>query len=174
MILICMFLLLPSVRASFYLKRMFFHCYCVQFLSVWFLSKISLQNIDSAIPHTLCWTLSVSYQKGPVTQGLLSLSFDLSSFCQSGHFRGIESSVFFLYFRMLLETHVKMCMTVIFLEIFFCSKNWENEPRLNKNKFFFNVLKSLVINFYEICSIMKIHIMCDVSEQIPYLKKSCS
>ena len=37
-----------------------------------------------------------------------------------------------------------------------------------KNVVFFNLLKNFVINFYWICSIMKIYIICCVPAQIPY------
>ena len=36
---------------------------------------------------------------------------------------------------------------------------------------FLNILKNVVINFYRICSIMKIYIICCVPAQIPYLGK---
>ena len=42
---------------------------------------------------------------------------------------------------------------------------------MGQKLFFFNLLKNLVINFYWICSIMKIYIICCVPAQIPYLGK---
>ena len=53
------------------------------------------------------------------------------------------------------ETYMKLCVIELdFLEKIFCPPNWE---RLPKTGFFFNLLKHLVINFYWICSIMKIY-----------------
>ena len=37
-----------------------------------------------------------------------------------------------------------------------------------RNMFFFNLLKNFVINFYLICSIIKIYFICCVPAQIPY------
>ena len=56
----------------------------------------------------------------------------------------------------------------IFWKNLFCSQNWENNQKWTKNGFL-NLLKNLVVNFYWICSIMKIYIICCVSTQIPYL-----
>ena len=74
---------------------------------------------------------------------------------------------------MVLETDMKLCVT----EPDFLEKNFL-PPKLGKvnqnwakNRVFFNLLKNLVINFYWICSIMKIYIICCAPAQIPYLGK---
>ena len=67
---------------------------------------------------------------------------------------------FFLNFSMRLETHIKLCMT----EPDFPEKNISSQK-------FLTMLKSFVINFYWICWIMKIDIICCVPAQIPYLGK---
>ena len=43
-------------------------------------------------------------------------------------------------------------------KIFFCPKRWEKEPKIGQKQGFLNLLKSLVINFYWICSVMRISI----------------
>ena len=43
--------------------------------------------------------------------------------------------------------------------------------KIDRKQGFFNLLENLVINFYWICSIMKIYIICCVPAQIPYLGK---
>ena len=53
----------------------------------------------------------------------------------------------------------------------FCPKNWKMRQKWAKNRFSLNILKNFVINFYWICSIMKIYIICCVPAQIPYLGK---
>ena len=47
----------------------------------------------------------------------------------------------------------------------------ENGPKMGQKQGFLNLLKNLVINFYYICSIMKIYIICCLPVQIPYLGK---
>ena len=42
---------------------------------------------------------------------------------------------------------------------------------MDKRQGFLNILKKFVINFYWICSIMKMHIICYVPAKIPYLGK---
>ena len=77
-----------------------------------------------------------------------------------------------LNFGMMQETQMKLCMTEPdFPEIFFCPKNWENRPKMHQKQGFLNLLKKLGINFYWICSLMKICIICCVLAQIPYLGK---
>ena len=53
------------------------------------------------------------------------------------------------------------------LKKFFLTPNWENEPNIG----FFGFIEKLVIDFYWICSIMKVYIICCVPSQIPYLGK---
>ena len=49
--------------------------------------------------------------------------------------------------------------------------NCENQPKMGQKQDFLKVLKNFVINFYWICSIMKMYIICYVPAQIPYLEK---
>ena len=53
----------------------------------------------------------------------------------------------------------------------FCHKNWENRPKMGQKHGFLNLLENFVINFYWICSIMKVYICC-IPAQIPYLGKN--
>ena len=96
-----------------------------------------------------------------------SLSFHLSVrpfFSLSRCFLGIVLLIF-LNFGMVLESHVKLCVTAGFSrKIFFA-------PKMGQNQGFFNLLENLVINFYWIWSIMKIYILCCVPAQIPFLGK---
>ena len=73
---------------------------------------------------------------------------------------------------MVVETYMKLCSTgPDFLEKKNCPQNWENGPNMGQKQDFLNLMKILVINFYGICSIMKIYIICCVPAQIPYLGK---
>ena len=57
---------------------------------------------------------------------------------------------FFLNFGLVLETHIKLCMTEPdFLDNFFLTQNLENGPKMGQKQGFFNLLKDLVINFTE-------------------------
>ena len=67
---------------------------------------------------------------------------------------------------MVLQTYMKLCMTTTY---FAKKKFWPT--KLSQKQDFLNLLKYLVINFYWICSIMKIYIICCVPAQIPYLGK---
>ena len=40
-----------------------------------------------------------------------------------------------------------------------CHKNWENEAKVGQKQGLLNLLKNLGINFYWICSIMKIYLI---------------
>ena len=69
---------------------------------------------------------------------------------------------------MVLESHVKLSVTAGFSgKIFFAPKVGKMGPKYG----FLNLLENLVINFYWICSIMKIYIICCVPAQISYLGK---
>ena len=71
---------------------------------------------------------------------------------------------------MVLETHMKLCVTEPdFLEKGFCPKNWGNGLKVSQKQGFLNLLKNVVINFYWICSLMKIYIVFCVPAQMPYL-----
>ena len=88
----------------------------------------------------------------------------LPFFCLSRHFLKLNH-YFFLNLSIVLETHVKFCVTEPdFLEKLFLTPKlgkWtKNGPKI-----------VLVINFYWVCSIIKICIICCVCAQIPYLGK---
>ena len=69
--------------------------------------------------------------------------------------------MFSINFGMVLETRMKLCMTEPdFPEKYFCPQNYENGPKMDQEQGFLNVLKKLIIDFYCICSIMKIYIIC--------------
>ena len=73
----------------------------------------------------------------------------------------------------MLETYMKLCVTELdfpdfFFFFFFAQKIGKNGT---KTGFFLSILKNFVINFYWICSIMKIYIICCVSAQVRYLGK---
>ena len=97
----------------------------------------------------------------------------LLSILLSRCFLGIAWLVFFFKFGMVLESHVKLCVTEPdFLgKCFFPSKIGKMDLKWANNRVFFNLLENLVINFYWIWSIMKIYIICCVPAQIPYLGK---
>ena len=92
----------------------------------------------------------------------------------SGRFLGIVSLVFSKFWDM-LETHMKLCMTEpYFLEKIFLPSKLEKWTKNGSKNGFLNFLKNLVINFYWICSIMKIYITWCVPAQIPYLRNCYS
>ena len=97
------------------------------------------------------------------------------SFCPSAHpsvCLGIFLELFFLNFVVLLETHMKLCMTAEFSrKRFFVPKIGKIALKWAKNRVFFNLLKNLIINFYWIYSVMKTFIICFVPTQIPYVGK---
>ena len=96
----------------------------------------------------------------------LSPSFFLS-FYLSGDFLGIVSLVFSKFWDS-ARNYMQLSMTEPdFPEKHFCSQNWENGPKMGQKQSFLNFLKNLVTNFYWICSIMKIYIICCVPTQIP-------
>ena len=59
------------------------------------------------------------------------------SFCP-GVFLELYHS-FFLKFGMVLETHMKLCVT---------EPDWEKRPKISEKQNFFNLLENLVISFY--------------------------
>ena len=72
----------------------------------------------------------------------------------------------------MLETHLKFCMAELdFLGERICPQNWGNGPKMCQKQGFLNLLENLIINFYWICSIMKINIICCIPAQILYLWK---
>ena len=74
---------------------------------------------------------------------------------------------------MVLELHMKVVhdKARFSRKKIFCPQNWENWQNMGQKQGFFNLMKNFAINFYWICSIMKIFIICCVLAQIPYLGK---
>ena len=95
---------------------------------------------------------------GRVVWNRICLSF-CPSILLSRCFLGIVSSVFYKFWH-----------EPDFPEFFF-PKNWENGPKMDQKQVFLNLLKSFINNFYWICSIMKIYIICCVLVQVSYLGK---
>ena len=120
-----------------------------------------------AILKLLYWTPGVS-RKGPMKQSLSVLP----SFRLSGRFLGIVSLVFSKFWHDARNPYEVVHDSRIFQKKNFCTKNWENGPKMGqKQDFFLNILGNCVIKFYRICSIMKIQNICCVPTQIPYLGK---
>ena len=75
---------------------------------------------------------------------------------------------------MVLQTNIKLCVKEPdFAENIF-PKKWKNGSKMDQKQSFLNLFKNLVFNFYWICSVMKVYIICCVPGQIPYLGKSLS
>ena len=73
---------------------------------------------------------------------------------------------------MVLVNYMKLCMTARFsVKKIFWPKNLENGPKNGPKQGSLNLFKNLVINFYWICSVIKIFIVCCVPAQILYLGK---
>ena len=71
---------------------------------------------------------------------------------------------------MVLGAHV-LCVTEpdVFLKL--CPKNGENGSKMGQECGFLDLLEKLVINFFRIWSIKKVHIICCILALIPYLEK---
>ena len=112
------------------------------------------------------WTPNSSWED-PFNQGLSGL---LSIFLSV---QAVELyHEFILNFGMVIETNIKLCVTARFSwKLFFASKMRKWTKNVHKQSFL-NLLEKLFINFYWICSIMKVYIICSVSAQISYLGKS--
>ena len=127
---------------------------------------------------SIFWTLGQSSQKGgPIKQGLsvrpsFFLSFHLSSHPSICLGIFLEShDLFFLNFVVVLETHMKLCVAEPdFQEKIFLPPKLGKWAKNGSKTGFFDLLKTLVISFYLICSIMKIYIIHCVPAQIPYGK----
>ena len=99
-------------------------------------------------------------RKGPIKQGLTVL--------QSGHFHGVVSSVFSKFSQGARNAYEVLHDRAGFSgKIYFAPKI----GKMERKQGFFNLLENLVINFYWICSVMEIYIICCVPAQIPYLRK---
>ena len=97
------------------------------------------------------------------------------SLCLSGRFLGIVSLVFSKFWYDARNPYKVVRDRAGFSRIFFfCLRNWESGPKMDQKQGFLNKLKNFVINFYWICSIMKMYNICYVPAQIPYLGKFCS
>ena len=94
------------------------------------------------------------------------------SFCPSvRHFLGIISLDFSKFWHDARNPYEVVCDRArFFRKIFFAPKIGKVGQKWAKT-FFFNVLKNFVINFYWICSMTKIYIICCVPAQSPYLGK---
>ena len=95
------------------------------------------------------------------------------SFCLYRHFLGNVSLVFSRFWHGARNPYEVVCQSQIFWKKFFCPQNWENEPKMGQ-KLFLNLLKNLVVNFYWVCFLMRIYIICCVPAQISYWGKVLS
>ena len=106
---------------------------------------------------------------GRVLQNRVCPSFR-PSFCWSGSFLEIASLVFSKFWHGARNLYEVVPDKAGFSgEKKFCHQNWENRLKMGQKQGFLYLLKSLVINFYWICSKMKIYIICCVPSEIPYL-----
>ena len=95
------------------------------------------------------------------------LSSILFSFRLSRRFLGVVSLVFLKILAWCQKHYEVVPDSLIFWKIFFVPKI----GKMSQKQGFLNLLKNMVINFYWICFIMKIYIICCVPGQIPYLEK---
>ena len=107
-----------------------------------------------------------------------SFSTFLPSFCPSFHlfgcFLGIVSLVFSKFWHGSRNLNEVMRDRARFSgEIDFCPKNWGNGPKMSQQQVILDLLKNLVINFYWICSIIKMQIICCILAQILHLGNFC-
>ena len=110
----------------------------------------------------------VSYKIG-CTCSSIHPSVHPSVFCQSRHFLGIVSFSKFWYAAR--DPYEVVLQGAGFsIKNFCCPQNWENGLKMGQKQVFLNLLKHLMVNFYWICFIMKIYIVCYVPAQIPYFK----
>ena len=89
------------------------------------------------------------------------------SFHLSGCFLGIVSLVFSKFWHDARNPYEVVCDSQIFQKKHFAQKI----GKMGQKQGFLNILKNFVINFYWICSIMKIYIICCVPAQIPNWEK---
>ena len=117
------------------------------------------------------WIPSIS-QKDPIKKGLSIVPSVLLSFCLSGHFIGIVLELIFSksWHGARISCEVVHDRAGFFWKMIFAPKNGKMVQKRPKTRFF-NLLENLVISFYWIWSIMKIHIIFCVPAQIPYLGK---
>ena len=126
----------------------------------------NINHYQSTKSYRMVLGLGISC-KGPIKFGLLILP----SFCPTvclGNFLELYHQ-FFLNFGMELETHLKLWVTAVFSRKKFLPQKFSKWTENGSKTGFLNLLETLVINFYWICSIMKIYINCCVPTQIPYL-----
>ena len=88
------------------------------------------------------WTTGGS-RKGSMKQGLSILPSFCPSFRLSGRFLELYHW-FFLNFGMVLEIHMKLCVTEPDFpeKFFFCPKNWENGPKMGQKQGFFEFIEN--------------------------------
>ena len=81
----------------------------------------------------------------------------------------VVSHQFFLKLRMVLGSHILLCMT----ELDFFKKIFQPQKlgKWAKNRVFLNLLENLVINFFSVWSKKKLYNICCTLAQITYLGK---
>ena len=105
---------------------------------------------------------SVSW-KGPMKYGLSTFPSVLLSFHLFGCLLGIESLVFSKFWYDAKNPYEVVCDRAGFSrKNFFAPKIGKMNQKWVKNRGFFNILKIFGINFYWICSVKKIYIICCV------------
>ena len=114
------------------------------------------------------WIYSFQNLVGPpaIAERILSKRVCLS-FCQSFHisrcFLGVGSITFSTFWRSARNPDEVVCKIPRFFGKFF----GQTIEKMGQEYVFLNRLKHLVINFYRICSMMKIYIICCDCTQIP-------
>ena len=109
--------------------------------------------------------------EGSYELGSVLLSFR-PSVLLSGSFLGIDSLIFSETQHGVRGPCVVVHDRVGFVKKnFFCPKNGENGLKTGQKWGFLDLLKNLVINFFWIWSIKKVHIICCSLALIPYLGK---
>ena len=84
-------------------------------------------------------------------------------------FFGILSLVFSQFWHGAWNPDQVVCDRAVFFRICFVPKIEKMDQKMGQKQGFLNLLKKLVINFYRICSIMNIYIVCCVPAQVLYL-----
>ena len=106
---------------------------------------------------------------GRVLWNRVCLSFR-PSVLLSGCFLGIVSSVFSKFWHGAKNPY-EVVQSQMFQKICFLPPKLGKWTRYGPKTRFLDLLRNFVINFYWICSVMKIYIICCVPAQIPYLRK---
>ena len=88
------------------------------------------------------WQPKGSYKIGSVCPSIRP------SFCLSGCFLGIVRLVFSKFWHDARNAYEVVRDSRIFQKKIFCSKNWENGPKMDQKQGFLNKLKNFVVNFH--------------------------